>query len=218
LGTFRKLEMNVLVFGASGGTGRELVKQALAQGHSVTAFVRDPTTFDSKHPHLKVVQGDVADYASVERAVQNQDAALCALGSSSPLKRDPTLIAGVRHIIEAMENAGVQRFIYLSFLGVRDGRNQLSFLGKYIVAPLVLRSVVADHEAKERLIKGSRLQWTIVRPPRLTNGQRTGAYRSGERIAANSIIPTISRADVADFMLKQLADDTYLHRAPGVMN
>ena len=180
--------------------------------------MRDPTTFDSKHPNLKVVQGDVADYASVERAVQNQDAALCALGSSSPLKRDPTLIAGVRHIIEAMENAGAQRFIYLSFLGVRDGRNQMSFFGKYIVAPLVLRSVVADHEAKERLIKGSRLQWTIVRPPRLINGQRTGAYRSGERIAANSIIPTISRADVADFMLKQLADDTYLHRAPGVMN
>jgi putative NADH-flavin reductase len=133
-------------------------------------------------------------------------------------ERDPTLIAGVRHIIEAMENAGAQRFIYLSFLGVRDGRNQLSFLGKYIVAPLVLRSVVADHEAKERLIKGSRLKWTIVRPPKLTNGQRTGAYRSGERIAANSIIPTISRADVADFMLKHLADDTYLHRAPGVMN
>jgi NAD(P)H-binding len=83
--------MNVLVFGASGGTGRECVKQALAQGHSVTAFVRDPTTFDSKHPNLQVVQGDVVDYASVERAVHNQDAALCALGSSSPLKRDPTL-------------------------------------------------------------------------------------------------------------------------------
>jgi putative NADH-flavin reductase len=71
--------MNVLVFGASGGTGRELVKQALAQGHSVTAFVRDPTTFDGKYPNLKVLQGDVSDYESVERAVQNQDAALCAL-------------------------------------------------------------------------------------------------------------------------------------------
>lgn len=210
--------MNVLVFGASGGTGRELVKQALAQGHSVTAFVRDPTKFEINHANLKVVQGDVADYESVERAVQNQDAAICALGSSTPLKRDPTLIDGVRHIIEAMEHAGEQRFIYLSFLGVRDGRNQLSFLGKYIIAPLVRRNVVADHEVKERLIKQSRLNWIIVRPPRLTNGQRTGAYRSGERIGANSIIPTISRADVADFMLKQLTDDAYLHKTPGVMN
>jgi putative NADH-flavin reductase len=210
--------MNVLVFGASGGTGRELVKQALAQKHSVTAFVRDPTKVHSKHTNLKVVQGDVADYESVKRAVRNQDAALCALGSSSLLKRDPTLIDGVRHIVEAMEHAGVQRFIYLSFLGVRDGRNQLSFLGKHFVAPLLLRNVVADHEAKERLIKQSCLNWTIVRPPRLTNGERIGAYRSGERIGANSIIPTISRADVVDFMLKQLTDDTYLHKAPGVMN
>ena len=210
--------MNVLVFGASGGTGRELVKQALAQGHSVTAFVRDPTTFDSKHPNLKVVQGDVTDYESVERAVQNQDAALCALGSSTPLKRDPTLIDGVRHIIKAMEHADGQRFIYLSFLGVRDGRNQLSFFGKYLVAPLVLRNVVADHEVKERLIKQSRLHWIIVRPPRLTNGQRTGAYRSGKRIRADAMIPTISRADVADFMLQQLTDEAYLHNTPGVMN
>jgi len=209
--------MNVLVFGASGGTGRELVKQALTQGHSVTAFVRDPTKFEIKHANLKVVQGDVANYESVARALQNQDATICALGSSTPLRRDPTLIDGVRHIIKAMEQAGVQRLIYLSFLGVRDGRNQLSFLGKYIVAPLVLRNVVADHEVKERLIKQSRLKWTIVRPPRLTNGQRTDAYRSGEGIAANSIIPTISRADVADFMLKQLTDDTYLHKAPAVM-
>ena len=209
--------MNLLVFGASGGTGRELVKQALAQGHYVTAFVRDPTKFKTKHASLKVVQGDVADYQSVAPAAQNQDAAICALGSSTPLKRDPTLIDGVRHIITAMEHAGVPRLIYLSFLGVRDGRSQLSFLGKYIVAPLVLHNVVADHEAKERLIKQSCLKWTIVRPPRLTNGPRTGAYRSCERIRAKSIFPAISRADVADFMLKQLTDDTYLHKAPGVM-
>jgi putative NADH-flavin reductase len=209
--------MNLLVFGASGGTGRELVRQALAQGHVVTAFARDPAKLDINHANLRVAQGDVADYAAVERAVKNQDAVICALGSSTPLRRDPILIEGVRNIIDAMERTGGRRLIYLSFLGVRNGRNQLSFLGKYIVAPLVLRNVVADHEAKERLIKQSRLNWTIVRAPRLTNGQRTGAYRSGEGIGANSIIPTISRADVADFMLKQLTSDTYLRKAPGVM-
>jgi putative NADH-flavin reductase len=209
--------MNVLVFGASGGAGREVVKQALAQGHRITAFVRDPAKFDINHAHLTVVQGDVADYASIERAVKNQDAVICALGSSTPLTRDPTLIAGVQNIIKAMESAGGPRFIYLSFLGVRDGRNQLSFLGKYIMAPLVLHNVAADHEVKEALIKQSRLNWIIVRPPRLTKGRRTGAYRSGERIVATSIIPTISRADVADFMLKQLTDDTYLRKTVSVM-
>jgi putative NADH-flavin reductase len=101
-------------------------------------------------------------------------------------------------------------------MGVRNGRDQLSFLGKYNVAPLALRNVVADHEAKEALIKQSHLNWTIVRAARLTNGPRTGAYLSSENIGANSIIPTISRADVADFMLKQLTCDTYLHKAAGV--
>ena len=209
--------MNVLVFGSSGGTGRELVRQALEQGHVVTAFARDPAKLDINHTNLRVAQGNVADYAAVERAVKNQDAVMCALGSSSPLRRDPILIEGVRNIIDAMERAGGRRLIYLSFLGVRNGRNQLSFLGKYIIAPLALRNVVADHEAKERLIKQSRLNWTIVRAPKLTNGRRMGTYRSGGEIGANSIIPTISRADVADFMLKQLAGDTYLRKAPGVM-
>jgi putative NADH-flavin reductase len=208
--------MNVLVFGASGGTGREVVKQALGQGHSLTAFVRAPAKFGIDHSHLTVVQGDVLDYASVERAVENQAAVICALGSSTPLKRDSTLIDGVRNILMAIGQAG-RRFIYLSFLGVRDGRNQLSFLGKYIIAPLLLRNVVVDHEAKEALIKKSRLDWIIVRPPRLTNGRRTGTYRSGEGVVATSIIPTISRADVAEFMVKQLTDDRYLHKAVNVM-
>jgi hypothetical protein len=120
----RTSPMNVLVFGASRGTGRELVKQALAQGHVTTAFVRDPTKLEIKRDKLKIVRGDVANYESVERAVENQDAAICALGSATLLKRDPTLIEGVRHIIKAMEDARVQRFIYLSFLGVRGGRDQ----------------------------------------------------------------------------------------------
>lgn len=86
-----------------------------------------------------------------------------------------------------------------------------------MVAPLVLRNVVADHEAKETLVKQSRLAWTIVRPPRLTDGPRTGVYRSGERVGATPMIPVISRADVADFMLEVLEGDPYLRRAPGVM-
>lgn len=209
--------MNVLVFGASGGTGRELVRQALAQGHFVTAFVREPAKFDINQAHLMVVQGNVIDYTSVEGAVDNQAAVLCALGASTPLQRDLTLIDGVQNIIRAIKRVGGARFIYLSFLGVREGRHQLSGLGQYIIAPLVLRNVVVDHEVKEALIKQSGINWIIVRPPRLTKGPRTGAYRSGERVVATSLIPTISRADVADFMLKQLTDDTYLQKMVSVM-
>jgi putative NADH-flavin reductase len=123
----------------------------------------------------------------------------------------------VDNIVRAMERAGPRRLIYLSFLGVRGGREQLSLVGRYVVAPLILRNVVADHEAKENIIARSGLDWTIVRPPRLTNGPHTGVYRHGGDIKAESVIPMISRADVADFMLLQLDDRAYLRKAPAVM-
>jgi putative NADH-flavin reductase len=110
----------------------------------------------------------------------------------------------------------VRRLVYLSFLGVREGRSQLSMVGRYLVAP-VLRNVVADHEAKERIIKQSALDWVIVRPPRLTNGARQGSYRSGVDVRAISVIPRISRADLAEFMLRQVSDKTYVRKTPAVM-
>ena len=137
---------------------------------------------------------------AVERAVQGQDAVLCALGAASPLRRDRTLIEGVQPIVDAMTRYGTRRLVYLSFLGVLQGRAQLSVIGRTVVAPL-LHNVVADHEAKERIVQQSGLEWVIVRPPRLINGPRRGTFRHGPDIRATSIIPTISRADVADFML-----------------
>jgi putative NADH-flavin reductase len=107
--------------------------------------------------------------------------------------------------------------VYLSFLGVPQGRHQLSVVGRYVVAPLLLRHVVADHSAKERIIRGSSLEWVIVRPPRLTNGARRGSYRSGVDVRAISVVPRISRADVADFMLRQLGEDTYVRKTPAIM-
>lgn len=209
--------MRLVVFGASGGTGRELVAQALAQGRTVTAFVRNPARLSVRSPELHLAQGDVTDMAAVERAIQGQDAVLCALGAASPLRRDRTLIEGVEHIVDAMTRYGTRRLVYLSFLGVLKGRAQLSFIGRTVVAPLLLRNVVADHEAKEHVIQHSGLDWVIVRPPRLTNGSRVGHYRHGVDIRATSVIPIISRADVADFMLRQIDDDTYVHRPTAIM-
>ena len=209
--------MRIIIFGAAGATGRALVTQALAQGHQVAAFVRTPAKFDLKGAGLNVIQGNVTDAAAVERALSGQDTVLCALGAATPLKRDQTLVSGVDNIVRAMERGGPRRLIYLSFLGVRGGRKQLSLVGRYVVAPLILCNVVTDHEAKEKIITQSGLDWTIVRPPRLTNGPHTGAYRHGGDIKAESVIPMISRADVADFMLLQLDDRAYLRKAPAVM-
>jgi len=208
--------MNILVFGASGRTGRELVKQALAQGHTVTAFVRHPASFDIAHPRLKIVQGDAADRAAVESAIRDQDAVICALGAANLLKRDEAVVVGVHNIIMAMEEAGVRRLIYLSADTVRDSRDELNALRKVFV-PLLFHNSAADHEINESMIEQSHLDWIIVRPPMLTNGERIGTYRSGEHLTTRAIIPQFARADLAEFMLKQLADDRFLEKAAEVM-
>lgn len=204
--------MNLLIFGATGDTGRELVKQALAQGHAVTGFSRHASDLVSQYPTMQVIDGDVTDKATVEKAVQGQDAVLSALGSAS-LKRSPALTTGVRNIVEAMEQYTVRRLVYQSSLGVGESRKQVSFLVRYIIIPLVLRSAISDHADKERIIQQSNLDWVIVRPAGLTNGEHTGEYRAGEAIQFGA---KIARADVADFMLKQVTDTAYLKKTPGV--
>jgi putative NADH-flavin reductase len=209
--------VNILVFGAGGATGRRLVDQAMERGHRVTAFVRTLATWPSEASGLTVVRGDVRDADAVDAAVEGQDVVVCALGAATPLRRDPALVEGIRNIVTAMHRHGVRRLVYLSFLGVHDGRPQLSALGRWVVAPLLMRNVVADHETKERITRASSLDWVIVRPPRLTNAERRGTFREGVGIRASGIVPRIARADLADFMLRQIGDDTYLRQAPAVM-
>jgi putative NADH-flavin reductase len=209
-----ELNMNVIVFGASGATGRELVKQGVAQGYSVTAFVRNPARFDIQHPSIRVHQGDVADRAAVERAIQRQDEVVCALGGSSLLRRNSALVVGVHNIVLAMELAGVRRLVYLSNDAVCDAR--MNVFRRSLVS-ILLHNVAADHDLDESMIKQSHLDWTIVRPPMLTKGERTGSYRSGDYLEPRSLFPQISRADIAQFMLKQLSEDAFLHGTPVVM-
>jgi putative NADH-flavin reductase len=205
--------MKLLIFGSTGTVGRQLVELALAEGHIVTAFVRDPTKLDLKHANLKVVQGDVMDFASVEKAVRGQEAVLSALGAG---RQGVVRSEGTNHIVRAMEKAGIRRFICLTSLGVGDSRGNLNFFWKYIMFGLILRDAYADHERQENYVTQSQLDWTIVRPVAFTNGDRTGEYRHGFPATAKALKLKISRADVADFMLKQLTDNTYLRKTPGV--
>lgn len=203
--------MNLLVFGASGATGRQVVAQGLERGHAITAFVRTPGKLTITHPQLKTVQGDVGDAAAVSNAIKGHDAVVSTLGVGAPLKHDPVVVDGVRHILRAMSNWGVRRVIYMSFIGVRDSRSAAGFVVRYI-ARWPLRNEIHDHETKEGLVMNSALDWTIVRPPTLTNGPRTGNYRIGADIVANSILPTISRADVAHCILQELEDGAYVRK------
>lgn len=208
--------MNIVIFGASGKTGRELVRQALMQGHRVTGFVRALNTLSVVHPAFSLTAGDVTNPEAVDLAIRGQDAVLSALGAPSPSRRYPPLTVGLQHIVATMERLGVPRLIYLSFLGVSAGRRQLPFPFRSLAA-FALRHSIADHEANEALIAGSSLAWTIVRAPKLTNGRATGEYRSGETIRGQWPVPLLARADVAGFMLQQLVDEQYVGKAPAIL-
>lgn len=207
--------MKLLVFGSTAGVGYQLVKQALEQGHTVTAFARDPAKLDIKHTNLKIVQGDAMDLASVEKAVQDQDAVLCSLGSGTNTK-GKIRSEGTRNIIQAMEKMGVPRFICQTTLGIGDSAGNLNFFWKYIMFGFLLRQVFADHVIQENYVKQSHLKWTIVRPSAFTDGNRTGNYQHGFPGKDKITKLEISRADVADFMLKQVVDNSYLYKTPGV--
>ena len=168
------------------------------------------------HPGLRVVQGDIADATAVGKAVEGQAAVLSALGVGRPLRSDPAVVAGLAHVVAAMHASGVRRLVYLSFTGVRESRARAGWVVRNI-ARFPLRHEIADHEAKEALVRDSGLEWTIVRAPTLTDGPATGTCRSGEDVAARSLLPRLSRADVAGFMLRQLADDSQVRRAPSIM-
>ncbi len=207
--------MKLTVFGATGGVGRQIVAQALEQGHQVTAFTRRPEKLDQSHGNLRVVAGDVLDPVAVMSAIEGQDGVLCALGMPL-LNREKLRARGTKIIVRAMEETGVRRLICLSALGAGDSRDILPFHYKYLIIPLFMRRLYADHELQECHVKSSHLDWVIVRPGNFSNGRHTGCYRHGFTAADRSLKLKISRADVADFMLKKLADAADLYRTPSL--
>lgn len=207
--------MKILVLGSTGGTGLELLDQGLEDGHQVTAFARRPAAVTLKHANLRVQQGDITDRASVATAMQGQDAVLCALGVRQ-IGRNTILSDGTRNLIQAMEKNGVKRLVVESSLGVGDSAGQLGPLHNFFILPLILKHIFRDKETQESLVRASSLDWIIVRPAILTNGPRTGRYKAGFAPAERSIKAKISRADTAEFMLKQLTDDKYLRQTPGL--
>lgn len=204
--------MKIIVFGASGRTGKHIVEQALGVGYEVTAFIHKTRGLE-RLEKLRMDDGDVLDAAGVEKAVAGHDAVLSALGrGSSP---GPVSFPGTKNIVDAMDKAGVQRLIVESALGAGDSARKISFVDRLLVRGVLLRSSYKDKDRMEEYVEKSDLEWTIVRPSRLTDGPRRGAYRAGEQIPLN-IASGISRADVADFMLKQVESGDFVRKKPSV--
>ena len=209
--------MKIVIFGAAGSTGRVLVEQALEKGYEVTGFDRHTQALMTiQNPKLSIVQGDIFNADQVEAAIAGQDAVLCVLGVK-PGVTIPVCSKGTENIIAAMQKVGVKRFICQSAFVVAalDGeRREVSW-----ILPLSLklfpkvRSMFADKVIQEREVRQSDLDWIIIRPATLTDGPKTGNYKAGVPLSIG-LNAKISRADVADFLLKQVVDDTYLRRVP----
>jgi putative NADH-flavin reductase len=219
--------MRLVIFGPTGGTGRRLVERAIAEGHEVTAFVRDPSRITARHERLDVVVGDAFDPESVREAVAGNEAVIGVLGSrkpSNPLHPrrpgdpDGVASAGSANIIAAMKEHGVRRFVCQTAWGVGESRQDPGFAGAFfmkVLVPPLLRDEYADKEVQEKLVRQSDLEWVIVRPMILTNGPWTNYYRAGVDLKPGRR-PYISRADVADFLMRQLTDDTFVRNAPAI--
>jgi putative NADH-flavin reductase len=209
--------MRLLIIGATGGTGKQLVQQALAEGHHVTALARTPAKVETRHARLRVLRGDVLDQASLETAMLGQDAVLSALGHMIFYKPTTILSEGTHNIMRAMKSCDVRRFVCESSLGVGDSTWRLGLFASLLFVPLVLPFYVRDRLRQEELITRSKSEWIIVRPSVLTNGRATGRYCHGLQVGNYLLGNRVARADVADFMLKQLRDDTYLGAAVGIV-
>jgi putative NADH-flavin reductase len=204
--------LKLVVFGSTGGTGRELVRQALELGHEVTAFARQAQALGIEHERLRIIEGDALRPVSVDAAILGQHAVLSALGTRSLFRRIRLFSESAALIVGSMERRGVRRLIVESSLGVGDSRGQLGLLGTWIAVPIFLRRIYADKEKQEAIIARSQLDWTFVRPAMLTNRPLTRTYRTWSGAGPKPSASRISRADVAHLMLSILAKpETYRH-------
>ena len=202
----------VLVLGATGGTGRQVLSQALQLGNDVTVLVRSPERLTTTHDRLRVLTGSVTDDTeALAAAVSAQDVVISTLGVGNSLKSSGLIARSVPAIVRAMESQGVRRLIFTSAYGVGVTRRDVPLLPR-IVIRLLLHDLYADKEAGEDDLRRSGLDWTLVHPVTLTNGPRTGRYRVGERLTLHGF-PRVSRADVAHFILTQVEDRTYMRRS-----
>jgi uncharacterized protein YbjT (DUF2867 family) len=219
--------MRLAIFGPTGGTGRRLVERAIAEGHEVTAFARNPSRISARHQRLRVVVGDAFDPAAVREAVAGNEAVICVLGSrtpSNPLhprrQGDPNGVTsvGTKNIIAAMKEHGLRRLVCQTAWGVGESRQDPGFAGAFfmnVLVPPLLRDEYADKEAQEKIVGESDLEWIIVRPMILTNGPWTNDYRADVDLKPGRR-PYIARADVADFLLRQLTDEKFVHKTPAI--
>jgi putative NADH-flavin reductase len=207
--------MKLAIFGATGKTGVEVIKQALNHGHEVTVMVRDPKRLPTFSKPISVLTGDFTTLDTVRSTLIRQDAVICALGSRELYQNSGLRTMGTRAIIKCMEEEGVKRLVVMSSMGIGESWNQLSFFSKALFK-LVMPAAREDHEAQEQAVKASALDWTLIRPSGLTNEPHVSAYEYGNELTPKT--SRISRANVADLILKVLGNQVHIHESITISN
>ena len=206
--------MKLLVLGATGGTGRLIVRDAAAKGYSVVALVR--STARAELPGAELIEGDARDETTLARAMDGCDAVVSALGTGMGRRKVDLLTVATRALVAAMTRNGVRRLVCVSALGVGDSHGHGGFVFDRLFQPLLLSEAYKDKERQEAAIRASALDWLIVRPAMLTNGPARGSVRAFTDLSGVNG-GKVARADVARFVVDQLTTDTWLRRTPVIL-
>jgi len=209
--------MKILIIGATRGIGKQVLEQAVEQGHDVTVLARNPdklSRYTASLPKvLRVIKGDILDAASVRQAVAGQEAICLCIGIPPTRKPVDVFSRGTENLLRQVQDSPQTLLIAVTGIGAGDSKGHGGFLYDKVFNPLLLKQIYADKDRQEALIKSSTGRWIIVRPAMLTNGRRTGRYRAIDNLQGVTG-KKISRADVADFMLRQTQNPTHLGRTP----
>jgi uncharacterized protein YbjT (DUF2867 family) len=208
--------MKILVIGATGGTGRQIVREAAAKGHSIVALVRSKAKANDL-ADAQLVEGDARDEGALFRALEGCSGVISSLGTSlSPFKEVTLLSSAARALVKAMDRQKVRRLVCITGMGAGDSAGHGGFVFDKLFFPLLLAKVYQDKDRQEEIIRSSTLDWVIVRPGALSNKPATGKIRALTDLS-NIHGGSIPRADVAAFAVQQLTGDTWLRKAPSIM-
>lgn len=207
--------MKIAIFGGTGKTGLAVIKQAVDHGHEVTVMVRTPEKLPTLSKPITVIKGDFSQIDQVHATIKGQDAVICTLGSRELYKNTGFRTMGTRTIVQSMQAQGVKRFVVMSSMGIGESWNHIPLFTKALFK-IFMPAARADHEEQEQLVKASQLEWTIIRPSGLTDTPGVTAYEFAPQLAPKT--SRISRANVADLILKVIESRSHIHEAITISN
>lgn len=209
--------MKIAIFGGTGRSGKHLVEKALQQGYQVSMLARTPAKMGITNDNLTIISGDIKDAAAVEKTLAGTQAVLSTLGPTSNEPRFE-VSQGMSNILAGMKKDGIKRLIITAGAGVGDPKDEPKLFNHVMnfLLKLMAKNVLADMSRVVEMVRSSDMDWTVVRLPMLTDDPQTGDVKVG--YVGKGMGARITRADIADFLITQINDETFVHQSPAISN